>query len=173
MAESEEDILGATSLKRPAVVCSAGQYQRAAAQSKATTRMSTTNKRKTLERVATAEAPSTLNRTGGDRNKADMSLRKARTDCASQYWSFLTQHCSKCWSLLVWVIFSCFSFWVSELNIKIPSIRPASQYFPVFFFFGCVPDFWVRNLLVLQSLCYKTRWVQERGQACCHRQQWC
>ena len=78
MAESEEDILGATSLKRPAVVCSAGQYQRAAAQSKATTRMSTTNKRKTLERVATAEAPSTLNRTGGDRNKADMSLRKAR-----------------------------------------------------------------------------------------------
>lgn len=68
--------MGAASLKRPAAVCSAGQYQRAAAQSKATTRLSTTSKRKTLERVATAEAPGTLNRT--DRNKADMTLRKAR-----------------------------------------------------------------------------------------------
>ncbi|XP_046461046.1 F-actin-monooxygenase MICAL3-like isoform X11 [Daphnia pulex] len=79
LTESEEDILGAASLKRPTAICSAGQYQRAAAQSKVTTRTSTSSKRKTLERVATAEAPSsTLNRTGGDRNKADMSLRKAR-----------------------------------------------------------------------------------------------
>ncbi|KAI9560901.1 hypothetical protein GHT06_011855 [Daphnia sinensis] len=78
LTESEEDILGATSQKRPVTLCSAGQYQRAAAQNKTSSRLSTTNKRKTLERVVTAEASSTLNRTGGDRNKADMSLRKAR-----------------------------------------------------------------------------------------------
>lgn len=78
LTESEEDILGATSQKRPVTICPAGQYQRAAAQNKTSSRLSTTNKRKTLERVVAAEASSTLNRTGGDRNKADMSLRKAR-----------------------------------------------------------------------------------------------
>ncbi|XP_059350654.1 F-actin-monooxygenase MICAL3-like isoform X5 [Daphnia carinata] len=78
LTESEEDILGATSQKRPVTISSAGQYQRAAAQNKTSSRLSTTNKRKTLERVVAAEASSTLNRTGGDRNKADMSLRKAR-----------------------------------------------------------------------------------------------
>ena len=78
LAESEEDILGAISLKRPAAaVCPVGQYQRAAAQNKASTILSTTNKRKTLERGA-AEASSTPTRSGGDRNKADLSLRKAR-----------------------------------------------------------------------------------------------
>lgn len=161
--------MGAASLKRPTAICSAGQYQRAAAQSKATTRTSTSSKRKTLERVATAEAPSsTLNRTGGDRNKADMSLRKARkrrsTDRSLHNTAVSADTRPPTGGLLFlshsgYIIYTVNRTMVVHPTNKIPN-GPASSYFSRF---GCVPKFGAK-IVSSSHVVKRALGVQERGQ---------